>query len=79
MYIRDTVRWPIRLETPMLWALGFLGTFLIGGVTGAFRVQWLRPLHARHILRSRISTTFNQVRLSACCRSTYWYEDVWSP
>ena len=26
----------IRLETPMLWALGFMVTFLVGGVTGIY-------------------------------------------
>jgi cytochrome c oxidase subunit 1 len=33
-WIGTMVRGHVTFETPMLWALGFLGTFLFGGVTG---------------------------------------------
>ncbi len=35
-YIATLYGGSIRLGTPMLWALGFLGEFLIGGVTGLY-------------------------------------------
>ena len=31
---RDPVAWLVRFPTPMLFAIGFLVTFLVGGVTG---------------------------------------------
>ncbi|MEE9385429.1 MAG: cbb3-type cytochrome c oxidase subunit I [Nannocystaceae bacterium] len=36
VYIATLYGGAIRLTTPMLWALAFLGEFLIGGVTGIF-------------------------------------------
>ena len=36
VYIATLFGGSIRLTTPMLWALGFLAEFLIGGVTGVF-------------------------------------------
>jgi cytochrome c oxidase subunit 1 len=36
VYIATLYGGSITLTTPMLWALGFLGAFLIGGVTGIF-------------------------------------------
>ncbi len=36
VYIATLYGGSIRLTTPMLWALGFLAEFLIGGVTGIF-------------------------------------------
>jgi cytochrome c oxidase subunit 1 len=36
VYIATLYGGSIRLTTPMLWALAFLGEFLIGGVTGIF-------------------------------------------
>ncbi len=36
VYIATLYRSSITLTTPMLWALGFIGEFLIGGVTGIF-------------------------------------------
>lgn len=36
VYIATLYRGVITLSTPMLWALAFLGEFLIGGVTGIF-------------------------------------------
>ena len=36
VYIATLYGGSIRLATPMLWALAFLGEFLIGGVTGIF-------------------------------------------
>jgi len=36
VYIATLYGGSIRFTTPMLWALGFIATFLIGGVTGIF-------------------------------------------
>jgi len=36
VYIATLYKGSITLSTPMLWALGFLATFLIGGVTGIY-------------------------------------------
>ncbi|MFO0683774.1 MAG: cbb3-type cytochrome c oxidase subunit I [Sandaracinus sp.] len=36
VYIATLYGGSIRFTTPMLWALGFLGEFLLGGVTGIF-------------------------------------------
>jgi cytochrome c oxidase subunit 1 len=36
VYIATLYGGSIQLTTPMLWALGFIATFLIGGVTGIF-------------------------------------------
>ncbi|MBL8950356.1 MAG: cbb3-type cytochrome c oxidase subunit I [Myxococcaceae bacterium] len=36
VYIATLYGASIRLTTPMLWALGFIGEFLMGGVTGIF-------------------------------------------
>ena len=33
---RDSLRGSISFDTPMLYAFGFLGLFLIGGLTGLF-------------------------------------------
>jgi cytochrome c oxidase subunit 1 len=36
LYIATLYRGSIRFTVPMLWALGFIATFLIGGVTGIY-------------------------------------------
>jgi cytochrome c oxidase subunit 1 len=36
LYIATLYGGSIRLTTPMLWALGFIATFMLGGVTGIF-------------------------------------------
>ncbi|GAF88688.1 unnamed protein product, partial [marine sediment metagenome] len=36
VYIATLYKGSIELATPMLWALGFIATFLIGGVTGIY-------------------------------------------
>jgi len=36
LYIATLYRGSIQFTVPMLWALGFIGTFLLGGVTGIY-------------------------------------------
>ena len=44
----------ISYETPMLYAFGFIGLFLIGGLTGLFLAAIGLDIHVhRHLLRRR--------------------------
>ena len=44
----------IEMKTPMLWAIGFIFLFTVGGVTGVVLVQCgHRPDPAQHLLRHR--------------------------
>ncbi len=53
VYIATLYGGSITLATPMLWALAFIGEFLIGGVTGHLpRRERLGHLPARHLLRA---------------------------
>ena len=58
LYIATLYGGSITLDTPMLWALGFIAEFLIGGVTG---ISWVPPARTFictiPIFLSRISTT----------------------
>ena len=54
VYIATLYGGSITFTTPMLWALSFIGTFLIGGVTGIFLgASGSRHLPPRHLLRAR--------------------------
>ena len=45
---------PISYDTPMLYALGFIGLFTIGGLTGLFLAALGMDIHvARHLFRRR--------------------------
>ena len=44
----------IRFDAPMLYALGFVGLFTIGGLTGLFLAALALDVHLhRHLLRRR--------------------------
>jgi cytochrome c oxidase subunit 1 len=44
----------VRFDTPMLYALGFVGLFVVGGLTGLILASLGVDVHrARHVLRRR--------------------------
>ena len=55
MFVYIATLWggAISLSVPMLWALSFLATFLIGGVTGFLGRVRLGYLYARYVFRPR--------------------------
>ena len=82
VYIATLYGGSIRLETPMLWALGFLGTFLIGGVTGIFLGASGSDIymHDTYFVLAHFHYTFYPIGLSACSQVSHTgAENVRSP
>ena len=76
VYIATLYGGSIRLETPMLWALGFLGTFLIGGVTGIFLGASGSDIymHDTYFVLAHFHYTFYPIAIiGVFAVLTYWY------
>ena len=66
----------IRLTTPMLWALSFVATFLIGGVTGIFLGAGGSDLyfHDTYFVLAHFHYTFFPIAIiGAFAGFTYWF------
>ncbi len=66
----------IRYKTPMIWALGFLGTFLVGGLTGIFLGAASVDifLHGTYFVVAHFHyTMFPSVFIGGFAAVYYWY------
>jgi cytochrome c oxidase subunit 1 len=75
-YIATLYGGSIRLTTPMLWALGFIAEFLIGGVTGIFLGSSGADiyLHDTYFVIAHFHFTFVPIAILAVFAGlTYWY------
>jgi cytochrome c oxidase subunit 1 len=76
LYIATLYGGSIRLDTPMLWALGFLAEFLIGGVTGIFLGSSGTDiyLHDTYFLIAHFHYTFVPIAIiSVFAGITFWF------
>ncbi|MCZ7677470.1 MAG: cbb3-type cytochrome c oxidase subunit I [Sandaracinaceae bacterium] len=76
VYIATLYGGSIRLTTPMLWALGFLAEFLIGGVTGIFLGSSGSDIyfHDTYFVLAHFHYTFFPIAIIAVFAGvTYWY------
>jgi cytochrome c oxidase subunit I len=76
LYIATLYGGSIRLTTPMLWALGFLAEFLIGGVTGIFLGSSGTDiyLHDTYFLIAHFHYTFVPIAIiSVFAGITFWF------
>jgi cytochrome c oxidase subunit 1 len=76
LYIATLYGGSISLDTPMLWALGFLAEFLIGGVTGIFLGSSGTDiyLHDTYFLIAHFHYTFVPIAIiSVFAGITFWF------
>jgi cytochrome c oxidase subunit 1 len=76
VYIATLYGGSITLSTPMLWALGFIATFLLGGVTGIFLGASGADiyLHDTYFVLAHFHYTFFPIAIIGTYAGlTYWY------
>ncbi len=76
VYIATLYGGSITLSTPMLWALGFIATFLLGGVTGIFLGASGSDiyLHDTYFVLAHFHYTFFPIAIIGTYAGvTYWY------
>jgi cytochrome c oxidase subunit 1 len=76
VYIATLYGGSIRLTTPMLWALAFLGEFLVGGVTGIFLGASGADIyfHDTYFVIAHFHYTFFPIAfIGAFAALTYWF------
>ena len=76
LYIATLYGGSIHLDTPMLWALGFVAEFLIGGVTGIFLGSSGTDiyLHDTYFVIAHFHFTFVPIAIiSVFAGLTFWY------
>jgi len=76
LYIATLYGGSIRLDTPMLWALGFIAEFMIGGVTGIFLGSSGTDiyLHDTYFVIAHFHYTFVPIAIIATFAGlTFWY------
>jgi cytochrome c oxidase subunit 1 len=76
LYIATLYGGSIRFTTPMLWALGFIGEFLIGGVTGVFLGASGADIffHDTYFVVAHFHYTFFPIAfIGTFCGITFWF------
>jgi cytochrome c oxidase subunit 1 len=76
VYVATLYGGSITLTTPMLWALGFIATFLLGGVTGIFLGASGSDiyLHDTYFVLAHFHYTFFPIAIIGTYAGvTYWY------
>jgi cytochrome c oxidase subunit I len=76
VYIATLYGGSIRLTTPMLWALAFIGEFLLGGVTGIFLGASGADIyfHDTYFVIAHFHYTFFPIAfIAAFAALTYWF------
>ena len=76
VYVATLYGGSITLTTPMLWALGFIGTFLVGGVTGIFLGASGSDiyLHDTYFVLAHFHYTFYPIAIIGTFAGfTYWF------
>jgi cytochrome c oxidase subunit 1 len=76
VYIATLYKGSITLTTPMLWALAFIGEFLIGGVTGIFLGASGADIyfHDTYFVLAHFHYTFFPIAIiGTYCGVTFWF------